>query len=857
MIRLSLLWPLFFLTVIVVSQEFGVVTSQQPPDFWKCSLSNHTECECFSSTSTRFTLQCYIDKVEKENPFVATYSIDKGNSSLVIDCPCHVNSPLSDSVYSYLEGIPFKNISILQFNFCPLPGIDFSTFFGEQLNLSSVQKLTIQSCVPVSTLPPESFHNLFQLLYLNLQNNYLEYLPDDIFQNQTNLKFLGLTKNKLGNITGRIFKNQHVLKSLQLGSNHIKNLDSEAFSNLTNLIQLNLQRNYIETLPSNLFHSMANLSILDLSNNNLTSLENNTFHFNSKLTVLFLRNNFFTTFPPGLFVNQTHLRDLNLAHNQLTKISSDWFISLRELASLDISSNQITSIEENTFKTLRLLETLKLDGNLLVRFEPNVFYGLVSLTSLSLQNNTLEYIEPEVMEPLDNLTDINLAGNRLTFNEGLVSPYDGWQQSPLRNNLKLKTINLSRNQIGSFFSDFTNMLSLTKLDLSSNLLSNLHTNDLSVLPTNKDFLLDLKNNKIKYVDFESLTPTNKIDDRHISRKLFLNGNPLVCDCRTFFLAQYMNRSSNDKGFWDIYAPTCREPASLTGMAPTSVNPSQFVCPCQSYNLPTCDCYGRPSDKTLVLDCQRRNLTKVPARMPIKPGYQVELNLAGNQIDFKKLNLDSLDCCGDVSTLDLSYNQIDTSMFDAQSWTQHIQFPKLSRLDLSHNNISSVPSAIIDTWSNSSNLTFLLSDNPWSCDCSNLPLLTFVQTSWRWVEDSNRIRCRNQVLFNTLSVDKLCPTNPSLTYLYIAMPLLALLTSAFGILIYRSRRTILAWLYNRRLCLYCVVKEDEEDADEYLYDAFVSFSHLDEEFVIQELVPQLERPPSGLPDYRLCLHYRDW
>jgi protein toll len=54
-----------------------------------------------------------------------------------------------------------------------------------------------------------------------------------------------------------------------------------------------------------------------------------------------------------------------------------------------------------------------------------------------------------------------------------------------------------------------------------------------------------------------------------------------------------------------------------------------------------------------------------------------------------------------------------------------------------------------------------------------------------------------------------------------------------------------------------VSKNEEEEEERDYDAFISYSHLDEDFVINELVPQLERPTSGQPDFRLCLHYRDW
>lgn len=48
-----------------------------------------------------------------------------------------------------------------------------------------------------------------------------------------------------------------------------------------------------------------------------------------------------------------------------------------------------------------------------------------------------------------------------------------------------------------------------------------------------------------------------------------------------------------------------------------------------------------------------------------------------------------------------------------------------------------------------------------------------------------------------------------------------------------------------------VTEEDMDKDK-LYDAFICFSHKDDDFVIQELVPVLERQ-----SYKLCIHYRDW
>ncbi|TNN23174.1 Toll-like receptor 13 [Liparis tanakae] len=44
---------------------------------------------------------------------------------------------------------------------------------------------------------------------------------------------------------------------------------------------------------------------------------------------------------------------------------------------------------------------------------------------------------------------------------------------------------------------------------------------------------------------------------------------------------------------------------------------------------------------------------------------------------------------------------------------------------------------------------------------------------------------------------------------------------------------------------------------FQYDAFVSYCGKDEAWVMEQLVPHLERPAAGQPRLRLCLHHRDF
>lgn len=899
----------------VVGQFVGAIVNQHQGSLWKCSSNNHPECRCFPTANGGFDLQCPIG----EDYFLARYLVNQGSvSSFVIECPCDVTNPQTDSMYTYLKGIPTSNISVLQFNYCPLPKESLSTFFGGQLNLSFIQSISLRSCAPLPTVHHESFLKLSQLANLTLQNNQLQFLPDDLFEDQQNLESLWLQNNKLEKINQKIFKNLHQLRSLQLGSNEITEFEFGAFSNLQNLHQLNLQNNLLDTLLSHVLQPLENLTHLDLSNNKLTSLDKDAFQFNTKLSVLFLLNNLLEELPTGVFrnnkmltelnlqlntklsrihldvfnnlgslldldlsdcsfnetsfdkhafANLTQLTTLNLARNKLTGLHPDWFVGLANLTHLDLSGNSIPTIENQAFAKLRQLNTLKLNGNQLIRIEANIFHGVGALKNLYLEDNQLEIIQPEAMRPLTELTDINLARNRLKFNEGLVNPLDGWRQSPLQHNLKLKSIDLSRNQIAYLYSDWTFMESLSELILSRNLFTDLALSDIASFQQ-RNIIVDLRHNQITHVNFKSANYTDgrandqNYEESSVEKRIYLDHNPLVCDCNVFFMAQYMNRSMPGvRHSWKIIAPnlTCKQPATLKGLAPTSVHPQQFVCKCKE-KYP-CECYERPEDKTLLYQCQQKNLTEIPTHLPQLRGYGVHLNLSSNSVNIGQVNTNAFSCCADVTVLDLSHNGMNSSAFSSLGWAQnlHLRFPRLRRLDLTHNNFTYIPNGVVDAWNGTQNLTYNLSGNPWKCDCSNLALLKFIYGSWKRVEDLHQMKCANGHLVSELSVEKLCPsTFASTKYLTIAMPLLALLVFFICLLFYRCRRVILAWLYNRRLCLWCVVQEEEdEESDERVYDAFISFSHLDEQFVNEQIVKQLELPPLGFPDYRLCLHSRDW
>uniref|UniRef100_T1IMU8 TIR domain-containing protein n=1 Tax=Strigamia maritima TaxID=126957 RepID=T1IMU8_STRMM len=68
----------------------------------------------------------------------------------------------------------------------------------------------------------------------------------------------------------------------------------------------------------------------------------------------------------------------------------------------------------------------------------------------------------------------------------------------------------------------------------------------------------------------------------------------------------------------------------------------------------------------------------------------------------------------------------------------------------------------------------------------------------------------------------------------------------------NKTEIVYYMFSKGLCLRFVCEEDI-DSDK-VYDAFISYSSEDEDWITDFLVPGLE---TSIPPYSLCLHNRDW
>ena len=175
-------------------------------------------------------------------------------------------------------------------------------------------------------------------------------------------------------------------------------------------------------------------------------------------------------------------------------------------------------------------------------------------------------------------------------------------------------------------------------------------------------------------------------------------------------------------------------------------------------------------------------------------------------------------------------------------------PGLAMLDVSENNISGINSNVIEQLNRIKTLQNVsLSHNP--LDCSIKDLHTILIMNFAKITDLNEIRCANGEPLPKMNNVSVANNTISFTY-FVVISLLFLLIGAIIALCYKYEQEVKVWMYAHNLCMRLFAEEELDKK----YDAFISFSQMDDDFVLGLLVPELEDGPNP---YKLCLNLRDW
>jgi len=157
----------------------------------------------------------------------------------------------------------------------------------------------------------------------------------------------------------------------------------------------------------------------------------------------------------------------------------------------------------------------------------------------------------------------------------------------------------------------------------------------------------------------------------------------------------------------------------------------------------------------------------------------------------------------------------------------------------------------------SNLSLRLGSNPYECNCNSLDLLHFLKMFYSHVADKDdlTVKCleKDKRLF-TQNEEELCQSFPVFTYLIPAI--FFILVVITFLILHIHKETLMIYIFSKS---WGKIFFSEEKIDiNKPYDAFLSYSHHDEDFVEKVLLPGLESEENLKEEqYKCLIHTRDW
>nr|WNA22120.1 Toll-like receptor 5 [Altica viridicyanea]WNA22121.1 Toll-like receptor 6 [Altica viridicyanea] len=844
----------------------------------QCKQNNPAKCICLTFFNDDYEYQCPPNDYN-----ILMHS--KSGPELSIEC---------QKMYTFnMDLLPnFKseeNTSVI-IKDCPLPENNLINILNK-FNITNILQLRLENIVLPEALTNQSiskhiFTGLSGLKDLNLahmeqklDDDILEFLPNlvnfdldhsdiaDIsrFKFPPSLKVLHLTQNSISDIPDGIFQHLSKLYQLHLWNNRIKRIKRNAFIGLKSLISLELSINQIEDIEEDSFAELEDLRMINLGTNKLGYINSNIFKHNRNLTSIRLEGNLklnlsegvfanfpklntirlsssgIETLPEGIFKNTTGLKSLKLQKNQIQDLPENIFHGLTNLNDLDLSMNRINSLSDKIFSSLTSLTEINLSFNNLNEINGQLFKNMVNLETLILRNNRIKLIELNSFYSLRNLLEVDLSYNQYTMQYELDT-------DPFNALVKLQKINLRHNLIEEF-PDWTVLLNLQEIDLSFNKLNEIPVAQFASQTFDNLTKINLYSNNIRTVNFEGVDLIVQLDtDPHNYQlpqiKVNLSSNPLTCDCGNYDLIRYlrdvMNPAVKSRVNLELGGAHCAQPEIFRHITISDLKPEHISCEFNVTGCPKeCKSFWRPHKNFFVFDCSHKNLTNFPMMSNVNHS-NIEMNLVGNNI---RGGLNNTLGYENVKNLYLSNNKLKELKWIPLG---------IEKLTLDRNELTHLEPELLEILNKTSNLEMLkLSNNPWSCGCSALNLQIFIRDNYKKI-NSTEVICRddNQPL---LEKRELCKSSAAIILLCV-LPLVSfLILTIIGLILYiYYRQEVKVWLFSKNLCLW-FVSEEELDEDK-VYDIFISYSHKDEEFVIQNLLPVLE---SGPKPFKTCIHVRDW
>lgn len=729
----------------------------------------------------------------------------------------------------------------------------------------------------ISKLDPALFKDLYTLQILNLRFNEIEMISADTFSPMSNLHTLELAHNRLTYLDAYSLNGLFALSLLALDSNMLEGIHPDAFRNCSSMLDLNLSGNNLESVPVAL-KDMRILRTLDLGENQIRSLNK-----------------------PG-FRGMSSLYGLRMIGNEITNVTQEDLVELPALQILNLARNRIEYVEDGAFAANPALQAIRLDSNLLQDMS-GIFASAPGLLWLNMSDNMIALFDygylPEKLQWMDlhknliadlgvaprsvKLQTLDVSFNRLTKIHSRSIP-DSIELLFVNDNL------ISSVEPQTFFAK-TN---LTRVDLYANLIvkMNLSALQLTQVSSNRQlpefyiggnpFICDCTTEWLQRIN-----------------SLALRQHPRVMDLESVYCRLPYDRhksfipllEAKPSQFLCTYKAHC---FALCHCCDFDACDCEMTCPIN------CTCYHDQSWSANVVDCSSSGYKTLPGRLPMDA---TEVYLDGN--NFGELNSHSFIGRKNLRILYANDSNIiairnhtfsglkrllvlhlENNKISALNGMELMPLENLQELYLQNNLLTYIDNgtflplrqlevlrlennrlgtfALWQLGQNPYLVDIGLSSNPWSCECSYLDLVReWMARNRAKINDWRSVTCSlgvpitlpaNGSVINCAALTgttSVVETRPLEAYLPLLLATIVLIFATVALVCgaFRHRRTLRTWAASRcglRACYKTAAFEDQEKP----FDAYISYSAVDEAFVSTILVPGLET------SYRLCLHYRD-
>ncbi|XP_009994202.1 PREDICTED: toll-like receptor 2 type-1 [Chaetura pelagica] len=624
------------------------------------------------------------------------------------------------------------------------------------------------------------------------------------------------------------------------------------------IVTLNLSHNRIKHIRSQDLQQAVNLRALLLQSNTISSIDEDSFRFLGKLELLDLSNNSLAHLSPAWFGHLLSLQQLHLQGNSYRDLGeSSLFSGLRNLSSLHLGNPQFSTIRQGNFEGISVLQYLWIEGGNLSQYEPGSLKPIQKINHMIINLRNAKVFSAIVRDLLHSVTwlevrEIQLDIEKKSLVQNSMPPFsiqkltfkDAWftDQYITRTIVLLKEITSLQEieaidcvlegkgawdttEIKVSGQSFVESVSIINLMIPNfHLFFDLEGMESQVkqlkrltIAGSRVFMVPCKLAKhfssLQYLDFSNNLLVNNRLDETICEK----GWPLL---QTLNLSQnslkYLKETANSvtrlltlrnldisqNNFGDI-PDVCEWPQTLKYLNLSSTQiPKLTTC------IPT----------TLeVLDVSSNNLREFALHLP----FLKELYLAKNQL----MTLPGAAPVPNLVVLSIRRNKL--SSFSREEFES---FKQVELLDAS--------------------------DNNFICSCE---FLSFIQhqariaqvlVGWpeKYVCDSPLAVRGAQVGAVHLSLME-CHRSlvVSLICALVFVVILVLVALGYKYHVVWYLRMTWAWLQAKR-------KPKRAPAKDVCYDAFVSYSENDSDWVENIMVRELEQ---ACPPFRLCLHKRDF